>query len=70
MEQITLKEIQSVINDLNNNSAPGSERIGTLLTKNGGDYLHKTITDILNAACELGYFSDTWTRDNRTYFKS
>ena len=68
MEQVTLKEVQSAIKDLNSYSAPVLDRIGTLLIKNGGDYLHKTITDILNANCQLGYFPDTWKRDNRIYF--
>ena len=31
--------------------------------------MHKTITDILNATCQLGYFPDAWKRDNRIYFK-
>ena len=48
MEQVALKEIQSAIKDLNSYSTPGQDRIGTLLIKNGGDYLHKTIKDILN----------------------
>ena len=69
MEQVALKEVQSAIKDLNSYSAPGPDRIGTLLIKNGGDYLHKTITDILNATCQLGCFPDTWKRDNRIYFK-
>ena len=51
MEQVTLKEVQSAIKDLNSYSAPVPDRIGTLLIKNGGDYLHKTITGILNATC-------------------
>ena len=49
---ITLKEVQSAIKDPNSYSAPGPERIGTLLMGNGGDYLHKTIKDILNATCQ------------------
>ena len=69
MEQVTLKEVESAIKDLNGYSAPGPDRIGTLFIKNGGDYLHKTITDILNATYQLGYFSDTWKRDNRIYLK-
>ena len=44
IEQVTRKEVQSAIKDLNSYSAPGPDRIGTLLIKNGGDYLHKTIT--------------------------
>ena len=55
MEQVSLKEVQSVIKDLNSYSAPGPDRLGTLLIKNKGDYLHKTITDILNANCQQGF---------------
>ena len=40
------------------------DRIGALFIKNGGDYLHKTITTIPNATCQLGYFPDTWKCDN------
>ena len=69
MEQVTLKEVQSAIKDLNSYSDPGIDRIDTLLIKIGGDYLHKTITIILNATCQLGYFPDTCKRDNRIYFK-
>ena len=69
MEQVRLKEVQSAIKDLNSYSISGPDRIGTLPIKNGGDYLHKTITDILIANCQLGYFPDTWKRDNRIYFK-
>ena len=50
MKQVTLKEVQSAIKDLNTYSAPGLDRMGTLLIKNGGDYLHKTITGILYAS--------------------
>ena len=59
MEQVTVKEVQSALKDLNSYSALGPDRIGTLLIKNGCDYLHKIITDILNATCQLGYFPDT-----------
>ena len=55
IEQVTLKKVQSAIKDLNSYSAPGPDRIGTLLIKNGGDYLHKTITDIPNATCQQGF---------------
>ena len=41
MGQVTLKEVQSVIKYLNSYAAPGSNGIGTLLIKNGGDYLIK-----------------------------
>ena len=58
MEQVTLKEVQSVLKDLDSYAASGPDRIGTLLIKNGGDYLHKTITDILDATCQLGHFPD------------
>ena len=51
MEQVTLEEFKSAIKDLNSYSAPGPDRKGTLLIKNGGNYLHKTITNILNATC-------------------
>ena len=69
MEQVTLKEVQYTIKDLNSYSPPEADRIGTLLIKNGGDYSHKTITDILNATCKLGYFPDTWKCGNRIYLK-
>ena len=49
------KNCKSAIKDLNSYSAPGQDRLGTLLIKNGGDYLHKTITDILNANCQQGF---------------
>ena len=68
MEQVTLKEVQSAMKNLNSFSAPGPHRIGTLLIKNGGDYLHQTITDILNATCQLGHFPDAWKHDNRIHF--
>ena len=48
MEHVTLKENQRAIKPLNNYSAPGSDRIGTLRIKNGGDYLQKSISDIVN----------------------
>ena len=54
MEQVTLKEVQSALKDLNSYSAPGPDRIDTLLIKNGCDYVHKIITDILSATCQLG----------------
>ena len=66
-EQVTLKQVQSAIKDLNSYSASGPDSIGTLLIKNGGDYLHKTITDILT--CQLGYFPETWKCDNKIYLK-
>ena len=48
MEHVTLKENQRAIKPLNNYSAPGSDRIGALRIKNGGDYLQKSISDIVN----------------------
>ena len=54
MKQVTLREVQGALKGLNSYSAPGQDRIGTLLIKNGGDYLHKTITDILNQAHSQG----------------
>ena len=48
---------------------PVPDRIATLLLKNGGDYLRKTVADILNATCQLGYVPDTWKRDNIIYLK-
>ena len=41
MKQATRKELQSAIKDLNHYSAPGPDRIYTLLIKNGVDYLAK-----------------------------
>ena len=53
-EQVKLKEVQSVIKDLNSYSAPRPNKIGTLLIKNGSDYLQKTMTSILQGCHQPG----------------
>lgn len=67
MEQFALKEVQSAIKEFNSYPACGPDRISTLLIKNVGDYLHNTITNILNATCQLGCFPDTWKPGIDTY---
>ena len=65
---ITIEEVRAAINKLNNLSAPGPDRICTLLIKEGGEKLLNLIRNILNQTYNLGYLKD-WKQENKIYLK-
>ena len=58
---ITIEEVEAAINKPNNLSAPGPDRICTLLIKKGGEKLLNLIMNILNQTYNLGYYKKTTT---------
>ena len=66
---ITIEEVQAAINKLNNLSAPGPDRICTLLIKEGGEMLLNLLRNILNQTYNLGYYPEDWKQENKIYLK-
>ena len=58
---ITIEDVEAAINKPNNLSAPGPDRICTLLIKKGGEKLLNLIMNILNQTYNLGYYKKTTT---------
>ena len=67
---ITSEEVRGAISKLNTLSAPGPDRISTLLIKEGGGGSKKLlnlIRNILNQTYNLGYYPKNWKQENKIY---
>ena len=67
---ITIEEVWAAFNKLNNLSAPGPDRICTLLIKEGGEKLLNLMRNILNQTYNLGYYPKDWKQENKIFLKT
>lgn len=60
--RISVENLKGKICSLDNNSAPGDDKITNLMLKNLPQNIHLLLCNILNSSLQIGYFPRAWKR--------